>query len=55
MDIKTITSLFNSKKKYHNMEFEPKREQMQIASSIKNGKDTLGFFPTGFGKLFVLW
>jgi hypothetical protein len=51
MDIKTITSLSNSKKKYHNMEIEPKREQMQIAASIKNGKVTLGILPTGF----VLW
>lgn len=50
MDVTTVTALFNEKKASHNMDFEPKNEQMQIAAYIYNGRNTLGFLPTGFGK-----
>ena len=50
MDIETITALFNEKKSGHNIDFEPKPEQMMIALAITNGNHCLGFLPTGFGK-----
>lgn len=50
MDAQTITALFNEKKTRYNIDFEPKPEQMMIASAINNGKHCLGFLPTGFGK-----
>ena len=50
MDVKTITTVFNEKKLAHNIDFEPKPEQMMIASALNNGRHCLGFLPTGFGK-----
>ena len=49
MNVEKITVDFNSKKIAHNIAFEPKFEQMLIASHINNGRNTLGLLPTGFG------
>jgi ATP-dependent DNA helicase RecQ len=50
MDAKQIIALFNERKLLHNINFEPKYEQMLIAEHLLNGYNTLGFLPTGFGK-----
>lgn len=50
MDTETLTALFNEKKSAYNIDFEPKPEQMMIASAIRSGNHCLGFLPTGFGK-----
>ena len=50
MTTESLSVLFNERKARYNIEFEPKKEQIEIATAIYNGSHCLGFLPTGFGK-----
>lgn len=50
MDCEEIKSAFNRKKHYHGIQFEPKPEQVSVAKAVLQGRNCIGFLPTGFGK-----
>jgi ATP-dependent DNA helicase RecQ len=56
MDLDELRKCFEEKKSQHNITFQLKNEQLMIGLSIAQGKNCLGFLPTGFGKTmcFVL-
>ena len=50
MSTESLCALFSERKSQFNIDFDPKKEQIEIATAIHNGSHCLGFLPTGFGK-----
>ena len=45
-----LCALFDERKARFNIDFELKKEQIEIGTAIHEGSHCLGFLPTGFGK-----
>lgn len=54
MDLMDIKTQFNLVKKDFNITFDIKEEQLQVAKSVLNGRNVVGFLPTGYGKTLCL-
>ena len=52
MDPGTILEEFCKRREKFNIPFEPKTEQLQVASSVLASRNVLGLLPTGYGKTF---
>jgi superfamily II DNA or RNA helicase len=52
MEKETIISCFKDRRSQHNIAFNLKNEQIEIAASVAKKRNGVGFLPTGFGKSF---
>lgn len=54
MDVESVKAKFDSVKTKYNIEFDAKEEQLEVVSSIMNGRNALVLLPTGFGKTLCI-
>lgn len=52
MEKETIISRFKERRSQHNIAFDLKNEQIEIAASVAKKRNCVGFLPTGFRKTF---
>lgn len=49
-----MKQIFGERKQDHDIEFDPKDEQIKIAVSVLNNRNVIGLLPTGYGKTFCM-
>lgn len=54
MDSEKVKEIFKERKLTHNIDFDPKDEQIRIAVSVLNNRNVIGLLPTGFGKTLCM-